>query len=567
MATAGVKVLLIGRDVKDLPYEVEFLQDQKSVISAISRFGPDVILTFGNIPSALNVFAFETRKKWINLPENASASEVVSAVEICYRESIWAKHPNQEFNPLVSVYTPTFNTGDFLSDTYQSLKDQTYTNWEWVVVDDASTDGTWDRLLEIARLDPRVRPFQSGRPIRKIGAMKDMATRLCRGEYLVELDHDDMLVDVALSEIRDAFKKDPKIGMVYSNYAEFHENGSPHRYDGEFWKDRYRETEYRGKKYDECLTPDIYDRFGPGFDQQFAYFLTVGPNHVRAYRASMFRELGGYNSNLPVADDWDLFVRFFLWSKCHRIEKMLYLYRFLDAAANTTFVRNKSIQDHLALGREHYADAFRSVNKEQTRKPLVSVIIPTYKRLDLLRRAVASAKAQDYPAIEIIVVGDNCPDLAQAEIEGALTFNLVDNHRDYGASPRNYGISMASGEYIAYLDDDNEWTPDHVSSIMAAILNSGATWGFSSMLADGKDMGFDQPMCGRIDTSCIVHPKSFIGKYGGWKTDNEATYKNEWTLVEPWMKDEKWVCTKKATLIYNVETSGQKDYLETLVKV
>lgn len=363
MGTSGVKVLLVGRDVKGLPYEVEFLQDHKSIISVISRFNPDVILTFGNIPSALDVFAFETRKKWVNLSAESSAGEIVKAVEICYGESLWKENANQRYNPLISVYTPTFNAGDFLNDTYQSLKDQTYTNWEWVVVDDASTDGTWDRLVEIARLDPRVRPFQSGRPTRKIGAMKDMATRLCRGEYLVELDHDDMLVDVALAEIKEAFK-DKNIGMVYSNWAEFFENGTPHRYDqdgtagSDFWKDRYRTTEYRGRKYEEAFAPDIYESFGPHFTECHGWWLTLGPNHVRAFRASTFRELGGYNPNLPVADDWDLFVRFFMRSLCRRVEKMLYLYRFLDAGGNTTNTRNKSIQDHLALARNHHANEF-----------------------------------------------------------------------------------------------------------------------------------------------------------------------------------------------------------------
>jgi len=265
---------------------------------------------------------------------------------------------------LVSVYTPTYNTGDFLRDTYQSLRDQSYPNWEWVIVDDNSMDGTWERLVGIASEDHRVRPYRST-GMGKIGAVKDTATRLCRGVYLVELDHDDMLTDTALEEVKNAFDAAPEVGMVYSNCAAFFQDGTAHHYRGEFWEKRYRKTQYRGKMYDECINPDIYERFGPAYWQQFGWFLMVGPHHLRAYRADLLRQFGGYNPNLPVADDWDVYVRFFLCSKCKHIDKMLYLYRFLDDFSNTTFSWNKKIQDHLELGRSHYAKEFEEFNRKR----------------------------------------------------------------------------------------------------------------------------------------------------------------------------------------------------------
>ncbi len=77
-------------------------------------------------------------------------------------------------------------------------------------MDDHSDDGTWERLTEMAKEDFRVRPFRSGKRLSKIGAVKDTATRLAKGAYLVELDHDDMLTDFALGEIKAAFESDPR---------------------------------------------------------------------------------------------------------------------------------------------------------------------------------------------------------------------------------------------------------------------------------------------------------------------------------------------------------------------
>jgi len=363
MPTSGIKVLFIGKSW-NVPYEVNVCSKISGLFRDIASFAPDVIVTSEFAPGSLNTAGLEICKKWIHLNPDASDEEVTTAIDNCYIGALYGPHPLDETLPLVSIYTPTYNTGDFLRDTYQSLREQTYPNWEWCVVDDESTDGTWKKLLDLANEDYRVRPMQikhSG----KIGNLKDIATRMANGKYVIELDHDDMLTDNAVDEVRQAFDAHPNVGMVYSNCASFFSDGSPQMFDDDFWKDRYRDTEYRGKVYKECINPDVYDSFGPDHHQLFGWFLTVGPNHVRAYRADTLRSLGGYSRNFPVADDWELYARFFLYSKCLHLDKMLYLYRFHDAASNTTFTRNKAIQDHLEHGRQHHAAAFVEYNKNK----------------------------------------------------------------------------------------------------------------------------------------------------------------------------------------------------------
>jgi len=462
MPTAGIKVLIIGRLFR-LPreYEVFPVTDAKSLIGSLASFAPDVIVSSGAVPGALIGTGFEIRKRWIHVAENAGDADVVGAIEGCYTFNLWSKNPNADANPLISVYTGTFNTGDFLRDTYQSLKDQTYSNWEWVCVDDGSSDKTWDRLVEIASEDHRVRPFRNARRCGKIGGVKDTATKLCRGEYLVELDHDDMLTDFALDEIKKAFSENPDVGMVYSNCANFFQNGEFQRFGDDFWKDRYRMTEYRGKKWLECLNPDIYDRFGPDFRQQFGWFLTVGPNHVRAFRASTFKTLGGYNPQLPVSDDWDLYARFFLRSKCLHVDKMLYLYRFLDGWANTTFTRNKSIQDHLALGRAAYADEFDKFNRER-----LSPSKKLAKKDEVaLTIAISAIESRWKSSLQTLL-----EDLfAQAKDKSVEVVVTLDNRYKTLSDKRNSAIRDAKGRFIAFVDDDDKVSPDYVDSLLEAI--------------------------------------------------------------------------------------------------
>lgn len=200
--------------------------------------------------------------------------------------------------------------------------------------------------------------------------------------------------------------------------------------------------------------------------------------------------------------------------------------------------------------------------------PLISVVIPTYKRTELLRKAVASACSQDYPNLEVLVVGDGDPDFPSetqrwTNDPRVRAVNLSKNHGSGGAVPRNYGIMMAAGGLIAYCDDDNAWTPDHLSSLYEELRKTDAAYAFSSMSVDGKDLKFDVPKPAGIDTSCVLHRKDLILKHGWWRDRVEVGYAHDAEFFSRW-KDETWVCTKKPTVLYNADTSGQPEFVRAL---
>ena len=95
---------------------------------------------------------------------------------------------------LISVVTPVYRGEAFVQSAYDCLCRQTYQNWEWVVVDDGSDDGTYEKLEALAMNDPRIRCFQQ----KNSGSAKqprDHAVYESQGAFVLPLDIDDLLSD------------------------------------------------------------------------------------------------------------------------------------------------------------------------------------------------------------------------------------------------------------------------------------------------------------------------------------------------------------------------------------
>ena len=139
-------------------------------------------------------------------------------------------------------------------------------------------------------------------------------------------------------------------------------------------------------------------------------------------------------------------------------------------------------------------------------EPLVSVVIPTYNRAEPTVRAVRSALAQDWPALEVIVVDDASTDDTAFRIEaiGDPRLRLIRQPRNGGvARARNRGIDAAQGEIIGFVDSDDEWLPQklalQVPALLSAPRRTGIVHGASENLRnDGRVEIFAPPPTGRL---------------------------------------------------------------------
>ena len=323
------RVLIAGKTVENVrsrkmaDYESDELYvinpDNKDIVKSIIEHDPDSIVTIGdnfqNFPQLCSM-SYDFRQRWIHKDSEENIGELSY---LCAMNFILGHNTEN----LVSIITPIYNTKEKLKRTYESVKKQTYPNWEWILIND-STDNVTGRIArEIAKEDPRVKVYEiKERTKGIIGESKYRACVLSNGNFLLELDHDDYLIPNALQLLVEAFNEFPEAGFAYSDCAEIDENYNSLTYGAGFalGYGEYRTETHFNHEFKVAIAPNI---------NPLTIRHIVGvPNHFRAWRRKAYFDAGCHNRRLSITDDYELIVRTFLTTRMVKIPQCCYLQFF-----------------------------------------------------------------------------------------------------------------------------------------------------------------------------------------------------------------------------------------------
>jgi len=208
---------------------------------------------------------------------------------------------NEEQKELVSIIIPAYNRIDYIKETIDSVLNQSYQNIELIVVDDGSSDGTFELLQGYGnKLTLLTHPNKENK-----GQSEsiNLGLKECRGEYIAILDSDDYWNLNYLSEIISYYKKNTGFGLVYSSGIAVDSNGN-HLYN--LLPSDHRELNKCGGILLDC------------------YICLPGESIVKR---KLYQTVGGFDTTLRAAQDHDMLVRMAEKSNFGFVNKKLFYYR------------------------------------------------------------------------------------------------------------------------------------------------------------------------------------------------------------------------------------------------
>lgn len=204
--------------------------------------------------------------------------------------------------PTISVIIHTFNNEKFIAETVESVLRQTYNDYEIIVVDDGSEDGTRDALLPYMQ-KIRYHYKENG----GIASAKNAGISLSNAEFIAFLDHDDLWVPDKLKIQMEHFNNNPQVGLVYAKYTSF-------KSDKELRTKP--EKGYSGWIFKELLS------------KSFIQTSTV------IVKKECLNAVGPYDESFKLADEYDMFLRVAKRFQCGFVDKELTRYRVHDRNAS-----------------------------------------------------------------------------------------------------------------------------------------------------------------------------------------------------------------------------------------
>ena len=371
----------------------------------------------------------------------------------CPSKTILEQQSKHEFSyqPKISIVIPLYKTPfNYLDELIQSIKAQTYSNWELCLSDGSGDNSPLTSMLKkYEKKDERIKVVYNTKPL-QISENTNAAIKIATGDFIAFADHDDLLAPNALFECVYELNQDQTIDVLYTDEDKIDMEGKEH--------------------------------FMPHFKSDFNIDMLCSVNyicHLFVVKSDILQKVGMLNSEFDGAQDYDFVLRCVeIASNIKHIPKILYHWRaHKDSTAENPESKNYAFEAGTRAIQAHYDRVGIKATVEQTihkgiyrskyilqEHPLISIIIPNKDHIDDLDKCITSIEEKSsYKNYEFIVVENNSIEdktfAYYKELEEKCPRAKVLYWKGQGfnyPAINNYGVEQAKGEYLLFLNNDTE---------------------------------------------------------------------------------------------------------------
>ena len=406
--------------------------------------------------------------------------------------------PNEK-DFLISIVIPIYNAEKYLEECLNSIKNQTYKNFEVIMVNDGSKDDSETICMNFLRSDSRFRYLKKENG--GVSSARNVGLDNVEGDYITFIDADDWVDENYLDLLITTVKKNHS-DIVVSSYKQFNNIDI-------FYLRAYSLQEKYLLNFERMNRDDFLTIFPKLMSTNVCFNNAV----AKLFRKELVNDLR-FDTSIKYGEDLDFYFRLYLnVDSISYVDEPTYVYRMHGDSTTSNFNQEHAEQELSIFKQMHekiqeiglpsihyfnklkkllelrmdflenkvllneYFDFLKNIEKTVTYpSTLISVVIPIYNVSPYLRLCLESVENQTYPYFEVLLINDgsrdDSKDICQEFINKDKRFRYFEQENLGISAARNTGIVNSNGEFITFIDGDDFVDPNYLEELYHAALKN-----------------------------------------------------------------------------------------------
>ena len=401
---------------------------------------------------------------------------------------------------LISIIVPIYNTDCYLRQCLDSIINQSYKNFEVLLVNDGSVDDSAMICKEFAEKDSRIRYFEKENG--GVSSARNLGLKNVKGNYITFVDSDDWIEENYLEVLYNALKEN-EVDVAISTHKDFNMD------DNLYYLPFYSEEQLHTLDIGKVSRDEFLELFPELSSLNHDFNCAVS----KLFKADVVKNLL-FDESINYGEDLDFFFNLYLKvSSVYYVNQPTYIYRQHQTSASNNCLESHAISEiriyekilkkimELHIPNNRYIEKFKIIlyfrlsqfpdsqvlksyesfisvmsDSVMYSQSLISIIVPIYNVENYLRMCLDSIEHQTYSNIEVLLINDGSPDssgeICQEYVARDSRFRYFEKGNGGLSDARNYGVARAKGKFLTFIDSDDWVEATYIEDMYQAALKN-----------------------------------------------------------------------------------------------